>query len=86
MRWDSSGCIPPKEWIELAHHVYPDEVDPVACAAADDEDMAVFREEYRKARANISDEQRREEAVERRAAFGPGHNVVDVITGEVFRT
>jgi hypothetical protein len=38
--------------------------------------------DYRAARANISDEQRAEEAYERRAAFGPGVEVVDVLSGE----
>ncbi len=37
---------------------------------------------YREARRNISPEQAAEEAFERRAAFGPGVEVVDIITGE----
>lgn len=37
---------------------------------------------YREARKSISPEQAAEEAYERRAAFGPGVEVVDIITGE----
>lgn len=41
---------------------------------------------YREARANMTDEQRAEEAYEMRAAFGPGETVVDIFTGERFYT
>lgn len=37
---------------------------------------------YREARRNISPEQAAEEAFERRAAFGAGVEIVDIITGE----
>jgi hypothetical protein len=39
-------------------------------------------EAYRKARENMTDEQRREEDFELRANFEPGTVIVDVITGK----
>lgn len=43
-------------------------------------------EAYRAARAKMTDEDRAEEDYERRAAFGSGVEVVNVLTGERFRT
>jgi len=42
--------------------------------------------EYRKAQAEMSDEARAEQLYEMRAAHGPGVNLVDIFTGERFRT
>lgn len=47
---------------------------------------AAFLIQYRAARAAMTPEQREEEAFERRAAFGPGEEVVNILTGERFRT
>jgi len=41
---------------------------------------------YIESRKHISDEQRAEEAFERRAAFGPGEDVVNIFTGERYTT
>lgn len=43
-------------------------------------------EEYREAQIRRTPEQLEEEAFERRAAFGPGVDVVNIITGERTRT
>jgi hypothetical protein len=43
-------------------------------------------EAYREARANRTREQKREERAEMLAAFGPGEEVVNVLTGETFTT
>lgn len=50
--------------------------------AAYDADTQAALAAYREARRNISPEQAAEEAYERRAAFGAGVELVDVITGE----
>jgi hypothetical protein len=55
-------------------------------SAAREVQQAAAIAEYIEGRKNISDEQRAEEAFERRAAFGPDVEVVDIITGEVTRT
>ena len=59
---------------------------PEAQEARETEETRKWIAEYRAARANISAEQRAEEAFERRAAFGPGVEVVDVFTGRRTRT
>jgi hypothetical protein len=41
---------------------------------------------YTESRKHISNEQRSEEAFERRAAFGPGEDVVNIFTGERYTT
>jgi hypothetical protein len=58
---------------------------PVQEAAYEAHTSAIIAD-YRAARANMTDEQRAEEAFEMRAAFGPGETVVDVFTGERFYT
>lgn len=57
---------------------------PAEQARACEEDTKAFVKEYRRTRSNgkISAEQR----FEMRAEFGPGETVVDVITGQKFRT
>lgn len=42
--------------------------------------------DYRRAQAEMSDEARAEQLYEMRAAHGPGVNLVDIFTGETFRT
>jgi hypothetical protein len=42
--------------------------------------------DYRTAQAEMSDEARAEQLYEMRAAHGPGVNLVDIFTGERFRT
>lgn len=85
MRWTSNRAVPPLEIVGLAKHIGI-AVDESACDAARDADTKAFFQQYRKARANRSPEQRAEEAFELRAAFGPGQEVVDIITGERTRT
>jgi hypothetical protein len=61
-------------------------IDIEASTAARDEETAASIAKYIEARKNISDEQKAEEAYERRAAFGPGETVVNVLTGERYTT
>lgn len=51
-----------------------------------DVETAKFIDDYRKARSNMSEEAKAEEAYERRAAFGPGVEVIDCLTGERYKT
>lgn len=59
---------------------------PPAQREADTAHQKAAIEAYRQSRANLSPEQQAEEAYERRAAFGPGQTVVDILTGETHRT
>jgi hypothetical protein len=51
-----------------------------------DKESAASIAAYIESRKHISDEQRAEEAFERRAAFGPGEDVVNIFTGERYTT
>ena len=81
MTWNSNDSVPFDDMLDAAESIGI-ELDRAACTAARDADTASFLIEYVKGRANMSDEQKREEAYERRAAFGPGETIVDVFTGE----
>lgn len=56
------------------------------CNRIRDEETATMMEQYRQRWRNLSAEERAERDFELRAAFGPGEDVVDVISGERFRT
>ena len=83
VRWNRSGRVPPEDILRdfyglglitegvLNQSMVEAEIDTAKAIA-----------EYRAARSQISDEQRAEEAFEMRAAFGPGAEVVDIITGQ----
>jgi hypothetical protein len=84
-RWLSNGNAMPEDCAMFAEFLgLPVKIEQQRKAIAE-EARASF-DVYRAARANMTAEQRAEEAAERRAAFGPGVEVVDVLTGETFRT
>lgn len=86
LRWNM-GNIVPGDITELAAEVLPSlNVNVEATAEARDAQQSAFLAEYAEAQQNKSVEQRREEAFEMLAAFGPGVEVVNVITGEKTRT
>ena len=77
IRWNSNGHIPPAEYVRLAAEIgLPVDVD--ACTRQRNEETAAFFAEYRRSQPA---QPSREERFEARAAFGPGVNVVDVISG-----
>ena len=78
-RWRSNDrVVPPSIYTEAGLEC------SAAQKAAYDAETTAFLAEYRKAQKNrvLSDEER----FEMRAAFGPGQEVVNVITGQRFRT
>jgi len=83
--WKSNGSVPPadcrEQWARIGMPF-----DAEASEAERDRQVDETVRRYREARANRTPEQRAEEAFEMRAAFGPGETVVDVFTGERFRT
>jgi len=85
MTWNSNGNVPFDDMLEAAARM-GEEIDMQACQSKRDGDTLAFLKEYKEARSNMSEEQKREEAYERRAAFGPGKTIVDVFTGETVRT
>jgi len=77
LRWSSNDAVIPRDIVqelEWPHRVEMDEARDIETAAS--------IEQYKAARSNISDEQLAEEAFERRAAFGPGEEIVNILTGE----
>jgi hypothetical protein len=78
-RWRSNDAIIPPHVLRDACLVCPE-----AHTAAYEAETAAFLAEYRRNRSNrrLSAEER----FEMRAAFGPGVEVVDVITGQTWRT
>ena len=85
VRWRSNDAVPPAECLDqLAAEGLV--FDRRKTDVARESDLRAFAAQYRKARARRTPEQREEEAAEMRAAFGPGAVVVDVLTGERFRT
>ena len=81
LRWQSNDRPVPmdimeaSEWSHIDSHRLTHNAEQAASIA-----------EYIESRKHISDDQRAEEAFERRAAFGPGEDVVDVFTGERYTT
>lgn len=88
IRWNSNNRVVPAEIVELAIHLSFESYERVpvrrdACNAARDAETADFLAAYRKARASGPST---EERMEARAAFGPGQDLVDVVTGYRWRT
>ncbi len=83
MRWHANDNVPPQEVVEFAKHIGLD-VDVEKSAQVRTADFAKFAASYRKIKR--TPEQESEAAFERRAAFGPGADVVDVISGRRYRT
>ena len=81
--WNTNDRSPMNDmttrWLELGL-ITQEVVD--ATEIARDEQNAAFFADYKVARANRTPEQIAEEQFEMRAAFGPGVEVVNVITGE----
>ena len=85
MRWQSSGRVPPEEWVEKAIlEGYP--VDKAKCDAVRSAELKEFFAAYRKAREERTPEQIAEERMEARAAMGAGVEMVNIVTGEKFTT
>lgn len=85
MRWNSNDQVPPSDIVDFASQLM-DDISNIASDEARKVDQAAFFETYREGRRNMNADQKREEAFERRAAFGPGETVIDIVTGERFRT
>ena len=87
IRWKRSGNAIPEDIM----YFWRDEgligdAEITATAEARSADLSKALERYREARENMTDEQRAEEAAERRAAFGSGQRVINVFTGEEYTT
>ena len=88
IRWCSNDrCVP----LDICERMYWYNMD--AQRTAYEAETVAFITSYRKAQAEFdartdpeADAIRAEQAAERRAAFGPGEEVVDVITGRRYRT
>jgi hypothetical protein len=84
IRWKSNDQIPFADKLEefgLSSYEIKVHTD-----LRNNEVSAFIRDVYIPARENMTEEQKAEEAAERRAAFGPGEEVINVITGERFIT
>ena len=87
VRWVSSDNAVPADIMDFWHEEGMVDVDTVKrTAEARSADAEKHIAAYIEARANMTDEQRAEEAFEMRAAFGAGETVVNVFTGEKFIT
>lgn len=82
MRWTSNGRVPPADIVTLAASIF-EAVDVEACDKARDEETQAFLAEYRR---NNDRPATAEERFEMRAAFGPGVEVVNMITGRRTQT
>ena len=85
LRWNSNAAVPFDDMLQVAVDAGIIFNIPASQTAREEESIAAMRR-YTESRSNMSDEQRREEAMERRAAFGPGEVVVNIITGERWKT
>lgn len=85
LRWKSNDRVPMEDmlgfWVELG--LIDEDTKKLSNLAREEEDKE-FLSRYRAQQANR--QVTAEEAYEMRAAFGPGVNVVDVITGRKYRT
>jgi hypothetical protein len=83
LRWKSNGQVIPEDCARLAYAIGIS-INLDACNRARDADFSSFLARYRSARANRQPSA--EEAYERRAAFGPGATVIDIFTGQEYKT
>lgn len=81
LRWKSNDSVPPQDCLE---EMGLDDEDLHHCRVARDREIDEFLTRYRQAQEGR--ERTAEEMFELRAAFGPGVDVVNVITGKVTRT
>ena len=81
IRWTSNGRVVPEDIAALAVHIgLP--VNVVACDATRSVELRAFLAAYRANDRGPSEEER----FEARAAFGPGVELVNVVTGRKWRT
>jgi len=85
VRWKSNDRIPFADKLDL-YASAGIEFNMTECLVTRKIEDAEAIKRYAESRKNMSAEQRAEQAYERRAAFGPGETIVDVFTGETFRT
>ena len=83
IRWVSSKNCLPADCAEFARYLGFN-VDLEAQKRARDRELRQLRKEFIEARKSMTDEERMEEMYEMRAAFGPGAEIVNVLTGERF--
>jgi len=83
VRWDSNGNVPPVDCVDVIAE-FDSRVKVTRTTMERNRDTDAFVARYREARRNYVPSA--EEQFEMRAAFGPGETVVDVITGQTFRT
>lgn len=85
LRWNSNDQVPPQDcleaFVELGEDICLD-----SCRKQREIDNAAFIREYMKAQSERTEDQIREQRAEARAAFGPGEQVVNVLTGERYTT
>ena len=77
--WESNGNV--LDWRILADYGV---IATEANVAAYDTHLKAVLNDYRQSQLNLSDEVKAEQAAERRAAFGPGETIVNIITGETY--
>lgn len=82
-RWKSNDNIPFSDMLEA--NGVPSGII-ANCERVRDEELAAFTEQYIKRQQNLTDEERAERDFELRAAFGPGVEVVDILSGSRYRT
>jgi len=81
-RWVSNDAFCPVH--SCADYGIPCDVDAQSAAVSEQAGESI--DAYMRSREEMTDEQRQEEAFEQRAAFGPGVELVNVVTGERFLT
>lgn len=85
VRWTSVNRVPPKDIVEAIERRYPS-VSIAACNRVRDLETDEFLKAYKASMLNRTPQQIAEERAEALAAFGPGVEVVNVFTGETYRT
>lgn len=84
-RWKSNSRVPPADILDLAAHVgIP--LDLIACDRARHAEQAAAIAAYRQTQAARSPAEVAEQRAEARAAHGPGVTLVNLFTGERFKT
>lgn len=81
-RWESNDSPCPLDACE--RYKIPCDKDAQAQLISDHLDE--FARKYHEAQSRMTPEQEAEHAFELRAAFGPGKEIVDVLTGKITRT
>lgn len=81
-RWESNDSPCPLHSCKS----YQIPCDEAAQAQLISDHLDEFARKYHEAQARMTPEQEAEHAFELRAAFGPGKEIVDVLTGKITRT